>query len=126
VNAACSDNQATVERESKTTVRQKPADDLKSNTIESGINDVNVDTIGMAEFLAMKAAEADENDINDDTTGFTEFKRSKAKTAGRPCDCEDSIKAKDEAETSDQAQIGEESTDTVKERKPVAIKQKVQ
>jgi hypothetical protein len=127
VTAGCSDNQASVEEESKTTVnRKKPADELQSNTIEAGTNDVNVDTIGMAEFLALKAAEADENDISDDTTGFTAFKRSKAKTAPRPCDCEDSIKAKDNAATSDQAEIDEESTDTTKEREPIAIKQKVQ
>jgi hypothetical protein len=159
VTAGCSDNQATVEEESNTTVvREKPADDLQSNTIERGINDVDVDTIGMAEFLALKATEAakyreendltDENDINVDTTGFTEFKSSKAKTARRPCDCADSIiaerkkynnsrnstastterstqqsESRDEAESSDQAQVAEESTpvsgestDTVKEK----------
>ena len=92
VTAGCSDNQATVEEESKTTVnRKKPADDQQSNTIEPGMDEVNVDTLGLAEFLAWKAAKADltdENDIKVDTTGFTEFKRSKAKTTPRPCDCD--------------------------------------
>src|SRR5215210_6115877 len=91
VTAECSDNQATGEKESKTTVnRKKPADDQQSNNIEPGMDEVNVDTLGLAEFLAWKAAKADltdKNDIKVDTTGFTEFKRSKPKTA-RPCDCD--------------------------------------
>jgi len=114
VLTGCSDNQATVEEESKTTVnREKSADD-KSNTTERGINDVDVDTIGMAEFLALKAAVAanakqatDENDINADTTGFTAYKRSKAKTAKRPCDCPDSVKAERDSKTNE-----EETVDT--------------
>ena len=99
VAAGCSDNQATVEEESKTTVnRKKGADELQSNTIKRDIDDEDVDTIGMAEFLALKATVArqgsdltDENDPNVDTTGFSAYKRSKAKTARRPCDREDSI-----------------------------------
>ena len=127
VTGGCSDNQAAVEGESKTTaIRKKAPDDLKLNSTDPALNDVNVDTIGMAEFLALKAAEADENDINDDTTGFSAFKRSKAKIKRRPCDCADSIITKEEVETSGQAEIDEEGTDTVKEGKPSAIKQKVQ
>ena len=157
----CSDSQGTVEEESKTTVnREKPAKDLQSNTIEPGIDDVDVDTIGMAEFLALKAVVAakykqvkdltDDNDVDIDTTGFREFKRSKTKTARRPCNCEDSIIAKqknnsrnssankterstqqsdsgDEAEFSDQAEVDEDSTPVSgnlknNKRKPGAIK----
>ncbi len=92
VTAGCSDNQAKVEEESKTTVnRKKPAGDLQSNTIEPGIDDVDVDTIGLAAFLAWKAAKANLNHtkgIKIDTTGFTEFKRSNTKTATRTCDCD--------------------------------------
>ena len=124
MTAGCSDNQATVEGESKATRdRQKPADDLQSNSKEPG---VNVDTIGMAEFLALKALEADENDISDDTTGFSAFKKSKAKAARQPCDCADSIKADDDAETSDQAEVTGEAADTVKKGKSVTTKRRVQ
>ena len=92
VTAGCADNQATGEEESKTTVNsKKTGDDIQSSSMEPGSDDVDVDTIGLAEFLAWKAAKAgltDENDIKADTTGFTEFKRSKAKTSTRPCDCD--------------------------------------
>ena len=105
--AGCSDS-ATVGKESKTTVKEeKSAADLETANIEPGINDVDVDTIGMAEFLAMKAAEVARsrqsngiasndisdgvvNDINVDTIGFAEFKRQRAETARRAY--EDSVR----------------------------------
>ena len=120
VTAGCSDNQATVEEESKTTVnKEKPADDLKSNTIEPGIDDVDVDTIGLAEFLAWKAAKADLTDENDkkvDTTGFTEFKRSKAKTAPRPCDCDSIAERKRNKNSRNSRSQEEETKDTTDQR----------
>src|SRR5688500_13309810 len=96
VIAGCSDNSPTAGKESKTTVKEESANDERSTSLQSDINEVNVDTIGMAEFLAMKAAEAeryrqsdgiqsndltDINGINVDTIGFAEFKRLKAETA---------------------------------------------
>jgi hypothetical protein len=104
VFAACSDNAETAGRESKTTVNQEPENDVASISTEPGANDVNVDTIGMAEFLALKAAAArhsqsngltsnditDVNDINVDTLGFAAFKRQKAETARQSY--EDSIR----------------------------------
>ena len=102
--AGCNDNAATVGKESKTTVNQEPESDEALNTTEPGANDVNVDTIGMAEFLALKAAAArhsqsngiasndgtDVNDINVDTLGFAAFKRQKAELARQSY--EDSIR----------------------------------
>ena len=50
VTGGCSDNQAAVEGESKTTANRKKApDDLKLNSTDPALNDVNVDTIGMAD-----------------------------------------------------------------------------
>jgi hypothetical protein len=105
VIAGCSDNTPTAGKESKTTVKEESANDQASNSEQSDIHEVNVDTIGMAEFLAMKAAEAGEhrqsngiqsngitdiNDVNVDTLGFAEFKRLKAETARQAY--EDSIR----------------------------------
>jgi hypothetical protein len=97
VTAGCSDNQATVEEGLESTVTvDDPAGTPKSNRIERGVNDVDVDTIGMAEFLALKATKYKEenhlddgDDVNVDTTGFVEYKISKEKTADKPCVCPD-------------------------------------
>ena len=133
VLAGCSDNQVTAEEESKKNVkRAKPAEDGPSNTIESGIDDIDADTIGMAEFLALKASVAakyrqakgltDENEENEDTTGFTAFKRSKATNAAKPCDCDDSTITKSKKDnnsrnsrtsTKDKSKQETESTDEV-------------
>jgi hypothetical protein len=96
VIAGCSDNTETAGRESTTTVKEEPTNEVGSNTVQSDVHEVNVDTLGMAEFLALKAAQAarhsqstgiqsndrnDANDVNVDTVGFAEFKRSRAETA---------------------------------------------
>jgi hypothetical protein len=109
VMASCNDNTASAGKESSTTVNEDNVNDDASGNMQPGANDVDVDTLGMAEFLAMKAAEAarqrsnggqfdniqssgitDVNGVNVDTIGFAEFKRLKAETASR--NYEDSIK----------------------------------
>src|SRR5690349_19441243 len=91
---SCSDNVGTAGTESKTTVTPAGSKESGSSSSDAAAMGVDVDTIGMAEFLALKAAQTARErrsdgiqsndihgDINVDTVGFADFKRMKAETA---------------------------------------------
>jgi hypothetical protein len=92
--AGCNDNSATTTRDSETAAKEKSAKNLQLNPGETGFditNGGNVDTLGLAEFLAIKAARFRQSDreydnistdrkMKVDTSGWAAYKRMRAKT----------------------------------------------
>ena len=104
--AGCNDNSATTPNESRKIRTKKSANGLQLNAGEAYFDSTgaaNADTLGMAEFLALKAArfrqsdrvEANnsknkannsiyKNEVNVDTLGSAEYKRTREKTERQP------------------------------------------
>jgi hypothetical protein len=91
--AGCNNNSATTASESETAEKEK-----RGETDINVTGDLKIDTLGLAEFLSMKAARFPEanrvyatistgkKDIKVDTLGWAEYKRRKAKADRDPID----------------------------------------